>query len=145
MTCSIVTPAGGGGAGSAPCNSDRVTLGDSAALKIVKQVRNSTIGGSFTANNKAGPGDVLEYRLLFSNPSIEPAFNVNVIDKTPPYTTLQSALPAITTTPSGMTCSIVTPAGGGGAGYVGSLQWSCSGTMGPGPQGEVRFLVRVDP
>ncbi len=126
-------------------NTDRVVVGGAASLAIAKKVRNVTQGMAFGTSNTASPGETLEYRLEFRNVGASPVFNVNIFDKTPGFTSLSATLPAVTTAPAGMACSIVTPAGGGSAGYVGPLQWQCTGTMAPGDVGEVRFLVRVDP
>ena len=126
-------------------NRDTVNVDDGSKVEIVKEVRNVTTGGAFGTSNQASPGDVLEYRLVFSNPSNGPAIDVNLFDKTPAYTSLDGALPAFTTVPPGTTCGVVKPAGGGSAGYRGELQWACTGAMSPGALGEVRFRVRLDP
>lgn len=126
-------------------NHDRVDVGDGAKVEITKRVRNLTTGGAFVVTNQANPGQVLEYRLVFTNPSNGPAVDVTIFDRTPPYTSLQGSLPAITATPAGTACAIVTPPGGGAGGYRGDLQWACTGAMAPGSAGEVRFQVQVDP
>jgi len=126
-------------------NTDIVSLSGAASLDIAKAVRNVTTGTSFGTANRATPGQVLEYRLVFQNTGAEPVFNVNVFDNTPAFTSLAATLPAPVTTPAGMACAVVNPAGGGGAGYTGRLQWRCTGGMSPGAEGELRFQVRLDP
>lgn len=126
-------------------NTDAVTVVERAEVEIAKRVRNVTQAGSFGSSNAARPGEVLEYSVVFTNPGKGPAFDVRVLDKTPVFTSLSAALPAITATPAGMTCTVVTPAGGGAAGYRGPLEWVCTGSMTPGTSGEVRFRVQLDP
>lgn len=50
-------------------------------IRIIKEQRNSTTGGSFTTENISGlPGDIIEYRLSVISDGASPAFNVNLED-----------------------------------------------------------------
>ncbi|WP_434118635.1 prealbumin-like fold domain-containing protein [Sinorhizobium meliloti] len=123
---------------------DVVTVSGGGTITLVKRVRNVTSGSGFAVTSAGGPGDILEYRITFTNPSAEAVSNVSVYDETPAYTSL--AVPpgaTVVATPSGMNCTMVVPAGGGSNGYTGPLQWKCTGTMPPGGTGRVAFRAKI--
>ena len=132
-------------------NSDSVRVSAQGALVLTKQVCNATIsvcnavdGTGYGASNSGRPGEVLSYRLIFTNPGPDTIEMVEVFDTTPAYASLEAASAVIIAAPAGLACQTDTPAAGGLAGYTGPLKWSCSGTMVPGSQGIAGFDVRVD-
>ncbi|KTT22332.1 autotransporter-associated beta strand repeat-containing protein [Pseudacidovorax intermedius] len=132
---------------------DTTTAGD-AAVHLNKEVRNVTQGGTFGTTNQAKNGDVLEYRITYTNNTTGPVSNLIVNDATPPYTTFQGATAG--TTPASLgTCAKVTPANAPPAptvactatqatGGVGPVSWRFTGTLAAGATGTVNFQVKVD-
>ena len=123
-------------------NQDNVIVG-TGTVSVTKRVRNVTQGGAFGVSSTGAPGDVLEYSIIFINPSSGMVGDVKVHDETPEYTTLDEAT-AVVQDPGGLDCQPAVPPGGGSAGYAGPLRWDCTGTMPPGDKGEVSFKVRID-
>ncbi|MBP7566490.1 MAG: DUF11 domain-containing protein, partial [Burkholderiaceae bacterium] len=133
---------------------DTTTVG-SSELKLVKQVRNVTQGvATFGASNQARPGDELEYRITYTNTSLQDVTQVVISDTTPAYTTFKEALAGTTPAALGscmkntphnaapqpaMSCATAQTAGG-----TGTIQWEFSGTLAAGATGEVTFRVTVD-
>ena len=122
---------------------DVTTVGTAATLGLTlsKDVRNVTTGGAFGFSNSALPGEMLEYRITYTNVGTSPLSNVIVNDATPTYTTFVSAtcgalVPNITL------CNVTTQPAIGGSG---SLVWTLTGSLAPGPQGTVFFRVNVVP
>jgi uncharacterized repeat protein (TIGR01451 family) len=130
-----------------------VTTVGSSALELRKEVRNVTTGGSFGSNNLAKPGDVLEYRITFTNNAAAPISDLAINDTTPAYSTFVSAdvgaLPAALTacvkqTPANpapaatVGCSTTQPTGG-----TGPIKWTFTGQLNPGAGGSVFFFVVV--
>ncbi len=131
-------------------NTDRVTVSQSGALILTKQVCNATAsacdalaGTGFAASNAGRPGDRLLYRIVFEASGPEPVDDVEVFDDTPAWSSLSATAPTILRTPSGLSCTLATPPAPG-PGYTGALGWTCTGTMVPGEAGIVTFEVRVD-
>lgn len=123
---------------------DVVTVSGGGTITLVKQVRNVTTDSAFSVTSSGGPGDILEYRITFTNPSARPVSNVSVFDETPAYTSLVVPPGAtVQITPAGMTCKLAVPSGGGANGYAGPLQWNCTGAMSPGATGRVAFRARI--
>jgi uncharacterized repeat protein (TIGR01451 family) len=131
-----------------------VTTVGSAALDLKKEVRNVTTNGAFGANNQARPGDVLEYRITFTNNAAAPITDLAISDTTPAYSTFLSAdtapLPASLTacvknTPANpapapaVACSAIQAASG-----TGPIKWTFTGPLDPGASGSVTFQVTVD-
>jgi uncharacterized repeat protein (TIGR01451 family) len=144
-----ITTVEGTAASLAPAvNRDVVTVAAAGTITLVKRVRNITSDGDaapFATSGTGSPGDVLEYAITFTNPSKGTVSNVQVFDETPAYTRLAVPPgPEVTEQPADMTCRTVIPAEGEGEGYMGDLQWTCTGAMPPGGKGEVRFRVRID-
>ena len=80
-----------------------------------------------------------------SNPANQPAQSVVVYDQTPTYTALNGPVLGATVAP-GVTCNVTVPSSGANiAGYVGPLQWDCTGSFPPGDEGSVSFEVRISP
>jgi uncharacterized repeat protein (TIGR01451 family) len=146
-------------AAATPALSATYTLVDSTtvgggALTLAKEVRNLTTNGAWSANNQARSGQVLEYRVTYTNVTATPVTKVVVDDTVPAYTSFQSAgagtIPAALgnctmNTPqnpvpaAAVGCSATQPAGG-----TGPLKWTFDGSLNPGATGELRFQVRVD-
>jgi len=123
-------------------NIDRVVVAD-GAVQVLKRVRNVTLNEtSFSTTSSSAPGNILEYQVIFQNPSASRIDQVRVLDMTPEYTSLAQAI-WVEQQPSGVVCQPDLPAGGGTAGYQGDLRWLCTGSMIPGAKGEVRFRVKV--
>ncbi|WP_324762819.1 hypothetical protein SO078_02070 [Sinorhizobium meliloti] len=121
---------------------DVLTVPAAGTISLVKRVRNVTSGSGFAVSSAGAPGDILEYRIAFTNPSAEAVSDLSIHDETPAYTRL-SGPPGAAVAPSGMSCTLTVPAGGGVSGYAGPLRWDCKGTMSPGATGNVAFQVRI--
>ena len=133
---------------------DSTTVGNSA-LSLFKEVRNVTTGGPWGADNQAKSGQVLEYRVTYTNTVTTPMTNVVVMDSVPAYTVFQAAT-ASAPTPLGLgSCTKNTPANAVPApavgcaalqtpGGTGSLRWMFDGVLNPQATGSVGFTVKVD-
>jgi uncharacterized repeat protein (TIGR01451 family) len=127
-----------------------ITTVSSSALNLAKAVRNVTQGGTFGVNNTAKSGEVLEYRITYTNNGTTPINNLSINDVTPNYTTFVSA--AADVTPATLTaCSKTTPAGGPIAcataqvsNGIGTLSFIFTGSLQPGATGDVLFQVKVN-
>ena len=132
---------------------DITSVGPSAG-EVDKKVRNVTQNGVFGDSNKAKSGEVLEYRLTYTNNGISPITGISLSDVAPNYTTFLST--AIGTTPVAMSncqkttpanpapaptvaCALAQPAGG-----TGPVSWHFDGPLNPGAIGTVLFQVKVD-
>ena len=124
-------------------NDDALNDASGGDLKLAKLVTNVTAGTPEALSNTGQSGDVLEYRLVLSNPSAVAVSDVRVSDQTPAWTALSTSVPSPVEVASGVLCSVVTPAGGGGMGYVGPLEWSCLGPFPSGAEGSVSFRVMI--
>lgn len=125
-------------------NDDRITGSAEGQITLRKLVRNVTRGTAEGTVNAGGPGDVLRYRLLISNPGTEPAIDILVNDATPAWTSLSAPLPASVSLTPDINCSVSIPSGGGNAGYIGPIEWTCPGNFLPGAQGSLGFDVTID-
>lgn len=131
----------------------RLTVGK---LVLEKTVRNlgpdglpdtaddvDSVGGTA---NQASPGDVLRYRLAFSNQGVRALTDVTINDSTPAFTRLSEAAACPSPLPADLGgCNLTTPDGSNGSGYEGALQWLFSGQLLPGNRGAVVYHVRVSP
>jgi uncharacterized repeat protein (TIGR01451 family) len=130
-----------------------VTAADSGALTLLKEVCNATVTpacNGYTTQNTGKGGDLLRYRITYTNTGSSAVNNVVIQDATPPHTTFQSAdagaLPnSLTacnkTTPAGtIACNTAQIAGG-----TGSVKWIFTGTLLSGQSGTVTFVVQVQP
>ena len=130
-----------------------VTAAASGALTLLKEVCNATVTPacpSYTTQNIGKAGDLLRYRITYTNTGASAITNVAVQDSTPPYTTFQSAdasalpngLSACTkTTPAGVVACNTTQTAGG----TGAVRWVFTGSLLSGQSGSVGFVVQVQP
>jgi uncharacterized repeat protein (TIGR01451 family) len=116
-----------------------VTTTSDGALLLLKEVRNVTQAGDWTTSNLASPGDLLEYRITYSNTGSSPIDDLEVSDMTPAFTTFVAAscdapLPASLT--------LCTPTGPD-PGLTGAIRWQFDGLLQPASSGIVRFEALV--
>jgi len=138
-----------------PYSQPDTTIVMDASLVLVKRVREVSSCPStgadinpFTTNNQALPNALIEYQIMYSNPSASTLSNIAVHDITPAFTEFRSA--SCTVTPSSLLCA--TPSSGSGTapsiGGVGDIDWILTNNptgLGAGQSGEVRFCVRISP
>ena len=132
---------------------DVTTVGNSA-LDLKKEVRNVTQSGTFGAANQAKSGEVLEYRITYSNNAPSQITDLVLSDTTPAYTTYVSSNTG--TTPASLTACVkntpANPAPGAAVacsaaqaiGGTGAISWTFTGPLQPGGSGEVLFQVKVN-
>jgi len=121
-------------------------------IKRVREVSSCPSTGAdvnpFTTNNQALPNALIEYQIIYSNPSASTLSNISIRDMTPAFTTYRSATCAVT--PSSLLCaspsvgSSTAPSVGG----VGDIDWILTDNptgLGAGQSGEVRFCVQISP
>ena len=137
-------------------NADQVTVASagSGAATLEKQVCNITInscdisdGSGFSAQNTGTPGDIMQYRIIFTVTGPETVSNVTIFDRTPDFTFLKAGTAEVVVTPpvTGLSCQLITPAGGGVEGFEGNIEWACSGgAIPPGSVGVVGFRVEIE-
>ncbi|WP_435257643.1 SdrD B-like domain-containing protein [Thioclava sp. FR2] len=135
------TTYGGSGLTDTARNTDRVLV-DEGAIVLRKTVRNVTQGTAEGITNAAAPGDVLEYRITLEHIGTLPAADIQIHDRTPPYTRLDAPLASPVTLSAGLTCIVAEPISNL-AGYMGDLRWDCTGLYYPGMAGSVTFHVRI--
>ncbi|MFT6527188.1 MAG: putative repeat protein (TIGR01451 family) [Celeribacter sp.] len=114
------------------------------SLTLRKTVRNVTQGSVESVSNSGTLGDVLEYKIYLENPTILPATDVIIYDRTPPYTALNGPIPSPVVLGGSLSCIVGVPASNV-AGYAGNLRWDCTGSYRPGTQGAVTFEVKIAP
>jgi uncharacterized repeat protein (TIGR01451 family) len=103
----------------------------SAGLRLTKAVNTAT----------ALPGANLTYTVNYRNDSTGPLSTIVINDTTPAYTTFVSA--ACGVLPLTLTgCTVSTSPS---VGATGALVWTFTGTLAPGSQGAVTFVVKVNP
>jgi len=147
-------------ANASPALNGRYTLQDittvsDVALELRKEVRNVTQGVlTFGLNNRAKPGETLEYRITYTNNGDAPIRNLAVNDTTPAYTSFVGAIAG--ETPATLTgCMKNTPANAAPApavacteaqpaGKAGPVDWRFNGFVAPGGSGSVLFQIKVD-
>jgi uncharacterized repeat protein (TIGR01451 family) len=106
-------------------------------LELRKSVKNITKSTAETQTvNEADPGDVLEYRVYYSNTGTGPITDLKVNDTAPAYTEFVGGTGACSLTPTGMSC---TPVMG-----VSDIYWRFTGTLTGGSSGNVSYRVKVD-
>jgi len=128
-------------------NDDTLTVaGGTDQLVLRKLVTNITAGTPETTVNNGNLGDILQYRLIMTNPAAGSANNVTVRDTTPAWTALSVPVAASSTVAPGVTCVLSQPAGASNApGYAGPLLWTCPGAFPPGTEGSLTFQVVIAP
>jgi uncharacterized repeat protein (TIGR01451 family) len=133
-------------------NRDVITVTGDGAVTLLKEVCNQTEAGTcndgdFGFTSTGSPGDILEYRLTFENPSAEPVTDITILDTTPSFTSLSGTTPVfVVTNPAAegggvLTCTPSTQS----AGDVGDISWDCPGAMAPGARGVMGFTVQINP
>ena len=130
-------------------NSDRVVIADGGSLLLTKEVCNTALGvcdsasgAGFDLANSGSPRDVLIYRIVFEVTGPEPVDGLEIVDKTPAYSSLTANAPSVIAEPDGVSCVLSDPAAPV-MGYEGLLEWTCTGTSAPGSLGIVGFEVRI--
>ncbi len=114
-----------------------VLTGGSSRLELTKTVKNITQGSAETeTRNQANPGDVLEYRLYYTNTGTGPITDLKVNDTVPAFTVLQASSASCDSIPQGMTCA---PVVNGDA-----LEWLFTGSLKGGAKGQVSYQVTIE-
>ena len=113
-------------------------------VELTKTVQNETEGTAEGTSNQGQGGDVLLYRIYLHNTSPTSVANVQIFDRTPPYTSLSEAVPDPVVISPELTCNLTKPATNAAA-YQGALQWDCAGSFLPGQVGSVTFRVVITP
>ena len=128
-------------------NDDRLDVsGGEDTLVLQKLVRNVTANTPEATSNTGGVGDVLEYRIVLSNPGTAPTNDVTVNDATPAWTALSTPVTLTTAIAPGIVCTLAVPdAGNNITGYAGPLEWSCPGAFPAGANGSLSFQVSITP
>ena len=135
--------------------SGSATGGD--GLRLVKEVCNVTYpaanpgglacnaatGAGFGTDNAGAPGDVLQYRIVYTNTSSNSLGSLVINDSTPPFT-VRAASAAYVTTPGGVggltNGTLTQPAL---VGDTGAFTWPFGGFLLPGASGIVSFNVTI--
>jgi len=128
-----------------------VTTVGSSALLLHKEVRNVSTPTmpAWQTRNTAKPGEILEYRITYTNNGPDPITNLQINDATPAFTTFvsglcESAVPATPTSLGVCTLTQMPPPQ-----QAGALKWTFSSTgspsqLPPAGTGFVTFQVKVD-
>jgi len=128
-----------------------VTTVSSSALLLHKEVRNVSTPTmpAWQTRNTAKPGEILEYRITYTNNGPDPITNLQINDATPAFTTFvsglcESAVPATPTSLGVCTLTLMPPPQ-----QAGALKWTFSSTgspsqLPPAGTGFVTFQVKVD-
>jgi len=128
-----------------------VTTVGSSALLLRKEVRNvsTPTTPAWKTSNTAKPGEILEYRITYTNNGPDPITNLQINDATPAFTTFVSGLCeiAVPATPVSLgvcTLTLMPPPQ-----QAGALKWTFSSPAStsqllPAGSGFVTFQVKVD-
>lgn len=139
---------------SATYTTTDITAVSRSAVVLTKEVRNFTQNGTFGTNNQAKSGEVLEYRISYTNTGTSPVSNLVINDATPEYTSF--VLAQTDATPISLSgCAKVTPANAPplppldcdapqAAGGTGALSWTFTGNLPGGAAGAVIYRALVD-
>ena len=111
-----------------------------AGLTLAKTVRNVTAGGLAGTSNVAGPGQVLEYVISYSNNSGNAVSMIVISDNTPAFTNFTSASCGAPLPVAISACAATTQPSVGGAG---NIQWTLTGALNAAQSGSVIFRVTV--
>ncbi len=110
----------------------------SSKLELRKTVKNLTTGSAETENqNEAKPGDILQYRIYYSNTGTGSITDLKVNDVVPQFTTLQTGSMHCDTTPAGLNC-IPNP------NNAPDLDWIFTGVLKGGDSGLVSYNVIIE-
>ncbi len=124
-------------------NDDTISGSSGGEITLRKLVKNLTQNTPEATSNTGTIGDILEYRIIISNPGVNAITNITVFDQTPVWTALSEPVPGPVAVAPGVSCSVSDPSGGGGANYTGPIKWSCPGAFPPGGEGAVTFRVMI--
>jgi uncharacterized repeat protein (TIGR01451 family) len=111
-----------------------------SGLTLLKTVQNITQGGLAGTSNTARPGDVLEYKVSYTNTSSTTVTMVVISDNTPAFTNFNIASCGLPL-PAALTSCAVTVQPMVGVG--GNIQWTLTGMLNAGQTGNVIFRVTV--
>ncbi len=111
----------------------------SGKLELRKTVQNMTQAGSqeTETQNQANPGDVLKYRIYYSNTGTGSITDLKVNDVVPQFTLMDVGSMSCDTTPTGLNCSpnaVNDP----------DLNWVFTGTLKGGAKGLVSYQVEIE-
>ncbi len=130
---------------STTSNTDEVVVAaELGQVTLSKTVTNETQGLTEGTSNQGKAGDVLLYRIYLENSSDAPVNNLNIYDRTPPYTRLTEPVPDPVVVTPNLTCNVVSPLPNT-ANYQGSLEWNCTGSLFPNESGSVYFRTEISP
>lgn len=122
----------------------KAIYGGSGQLELNKTVQNLTQNGTIATANTAKPGDVLEYRIIFTNVGNADISDPQIFDSIPKHTRAQTAISCGGNVPTSLSCNVSTPDGTNNAGYLGSIYWSFTGALASGASGTVSYRVVID-
>ncbi|EAR57514.1 hypothetical protein SKA34_08008 [Photobacterium sp. SKA34] len=119
---------------------------ESGHLTLTKTVQNITQNTPASVSSTvANPGDILEYRIEFTNTGVGDILNMVLHDSTPEFTSAQQAVTCdALLLPSSLSCKIATPNGTNSAGYKGDILWSLKGGLSGGESGLVVYRVKIN-
>ena len=101
---------------------------------------NATTGAGFGLNNSGRSGEVLIYRIIYTNNSSAPLTNLVINDTSPPFTVRGANPAAYLVTPTGLTNGVVTQPANGASG---AFAWPFTGSLNPQATGIVTFEVTI--
>ncbi len=116
------------------------------SLTLDKSVENITQESGEGVANQAVSGDVLRYKVRYTNNGSQAVTNLNIYDSTPAFTTLSNPVSCgAILPPSLVSCSVVLPtAPDNVVGYSGNIHWSFTGALAASTTGEIVFDVQVE-
>ncbi|KJG02047.1 hypothetical protein [Photobacterium angustum] len=119
---------------------------ESGQLTLTKTVQNITQNTPVSKNSTvANPGDILEYRIQFTNTGVGDILDMVLHDSTPEFTSAQQAVTCdALLLPSSLSCKIATPNGTNSVGYKGDILWSLEGALSGGESGLVVYRVKIN-
>ena len=134
----------GGGAGSVELRVTDLTIASQtpaeetgSRLSLRKSVENITQGTPETqTSNSALPGDVLKYRLYYTNTGSAALTELQINDTPPMHTLIRLGTASCDQTPATLTCTPVTT--------FDRVDWDVVGALGAGEGGIVSYEVEVD-
>jgi len=116
------------------------SISGSSKLELRKTVENITQAIPETeTQNQAKPGDVLKYRIYYSNTGTGPITDLKINDMVPEFTTLNAIDACNVALPDSLTDCVGTESGG-------QIEWTFGGVdkLDGGAQGVVSYTVKID-